>query len=456
MRHRKIQHRKQIINLIPNIMKRILIALAVLLSVQVADAQMTKSPEAAKKAVETAKVAAENPKKATKVVTWLKLANSYMDAYNAPTGNLFLNTPRVQLEQMLALKKPIAAEQVEVDGTPYIKEDHGDKYLYFDAEGVLRIIEITKPVFEDALAGALEAFAKAAEVDVKGAKTKEILAGIELVGAKYFEEGMNKYTFGDMAKAAELVGKAADAVQTAPLSKVDNTYTYYAAYIYMQAGNFEVAKKYFEKCVEVGYYAEEGNLFPALAEVYMKLGDEEKGVETLQKGFELFPENANLLVGLINYYLPKEGGEADLLSLIEQAKKAMPDNASIYRVEGDIFKRIGDFEKAEAAYRQSIAIAPEAPEAYISLGGFFIDRGNEFFNKGQETFDQKEYEALMEQYEQMLIVSLEPLEKAYALMPEGDFKREIANTIKSVCFVLRNKEAKYQEMYDLYNGYANN
>jgi tetratricopeptide (TPR) repeat protein len=437
-------------------MKRILIALAVLLSVQVADAQMTKSPEAAKKAVETAKVAAENPKKATKVVTWLKLANSYMDAYNAPTGNLFLNTPRVQLEQMLALKQPIAAEQVEVDGTPYIKEDHGDKYLYFDAEGVLRIIEITKPVFEDALAGALEAFAKAAEVDVKGAKTKDILAGIELVGAKYFEEGMNKYTFGDMAKAAELVGKAADAVQTAPLSKVDNTYTYYAAYIYMQAGNFEVAKKYFEKCVEVGYYADEGNLFPALAEVYMKLGDEEKGVETLQKGFELFPENANLLVGLINYYLPKEGGEADLLSLIEQAKKAMPDNASIYRVEGDIFKRIGDFEKAEAAYRQSIAIAPEAPEAYISLGGFFIDRGNEFFNKGQETFDQKEYEALMEQYEQMLIVSLEPLEKAYALMPEGDFKREIANTIKSVCFVLRNKEAKYQEMYDLYNGYANN
>ena len=437
-------------------MKRILIALAVLLSVQVADAQMTKSPEAAKKAVEAAKVAAENPKKATKVATWLKLASTYMDAYNAPTGNLFLNTPRMQLEQMMALKKPIAAEQVEVDGTPYIKEDHGDKYLYFDGEGVLRIIEVTKPVYEDALAGALEAYAKAAEVDVKATKAKEILGGIELVGAKYFEDGMNKYSFGDMAAAAELVGKAADAVQTAPLSKVDNTYTYYAGYIYMQCGNYEQAKKYFEKCVEVGYYAEGGNLFPAFADVYFKLGDEDAGVKTLQQGFELFPENANVLVGLINYYLPKEGGESDLLSLIEQAKKAMPDNASIYRVEGDIHKRIGDFEKAEAAYRQSIAMVPEAPEAYISLGGFYIDRGNEFFNKGQETFEQKEYEALMEQYDNMLIASLEPLEKAYSLMAEGDFKREIANTIKSVCFVLRNKEAKYQEMYDLYNGYANN
>ena len=437
-------------------MKRILIALAVLLSVQVADAQMTKSPEAARKAVESAKVAAENPKKATKVATWLTLASKYMDAYNAPTGNLFLNTPRMQLEQMMALKKPLAAEQVEVDGAPYIREDHGDKYLYFDAEGVLRIIEVTKPVYEDALAGALAAYSKAGEVDVKGTKSKEILGGIEMIGAKYFEEGMNKYSFGDMAKAAELVGKAADAVQTAPLCKVDNTYTYYAAYIYMQAGNLELAKKYFEKCVEVEYYAEGGNLFPALAEVYMKLGDEETGVKTLQKGFELFPENANVLVGLINYYLPKEGGESELLSLIEQAKKAMPDNASIYRVEGDIHKRLGDFEKAEASYRASIAMTPTAPEAYISLGGFFIDRGNEYFNKGQETYDQKEYEALMEQYENMLITSLEPLEKAYSLMPESDFKREIANTIKSVCFVLRNKDAKYQEMYDLYNGYANN
>ena len=413
-------------------MKRILIALAVLLTVQVADAQMTKTPEAAKKAVESAKVAAENPKKAGKFVTWLKLASAYMDAYNAPTGNLFLNTPRVQLEQMMAIKKPLAVEQVEIEGAPYMKEDHGDKYLYFDAQGVLRIIEVTKPVCEDALGLALEAYAKAAELDLKGAKTKDIKTAIEMIGAKYFEEGMNKYSFNDMAKAAELVGKAADAVQTAPLSKVDNTYTYYAGYIYMSAGNYEQAKKYFDKCIEVEYYAEEGNLFPALADVYMKLGDEEAGVATLKKGFELFPENANLLVGLINYYLPKEGGEADLLDLIAKAKQAMPDNASIYRVEGDIYKRLADYEKAEASYMAAIAMAPDSPDAYIALGGYYIDRGNEYFNKGQETFDQKEYDALMAQYDEMCIASLEPLEKAYSLMPESDFKKNIAATIKQV------------------------
>ena len=60
-------------------MKRILIALAVLLAVQVADAQ-TKSPEAAKKAVESAEAASKDAKKATKVATWMKLASAYMDA----------------------------------------------------------------------------------------------------------------------------------------------------------------------------------------------------------------------------------------------------------------------------------------------------------------------------------------------------------------------------------------
>ena len=432
-------------------MKRILIALAVLLTVQVADAQVTKTPAAAKKAVETAKAASENPKKEAKVVTWLKLADAYMDAYNAPTGSLFTNAPRIQLQQMPGYKPAASVEQVVIDGVPYKKESYEDKVLYFDPSDMLTMIVVTKPVCEDPLAGALAAYAKAAEVDVKGSKAKDIAAGIVRVGAKYFDEGMVQYTLGNNEAAADLIAKAADAVLTPPVSKVDTTYTYYAGYIYNQAGKYELAKKYFNKCLEAEYYAEDGNLFPALADVYMKLGDEEAGVAALKKGFELFPENANVLVGLINYYLPKEGGESDLLDLIAKAKQAMPDNASIYRVEGDIYKRLADYENAEASYKTAIAMTPDSPDAYIALGGYFIDRGNEYFNKGQETFDQKEYDALMVQYEEMCIASLEPLEKAYSIMPDSDFKKNIAATIKQVCFVLRNKDAKFMEKYEHYN-----
>ena len=74
-------------------MKRIFIALALILAVQVADAQV-KTPDAAKKALASAKTAAEDAKKATKVATWLKLANSYMDAYKAPAGAAWLGACR--------------------------------------------------------------------------------------------------------------------------------------------------------------------------------------------------------------------------------------------------------------------------------------------------------------------------------------------------------------------------
>ena len=56
-------------------MKKIIIALAVLLAVQVADAQV-KSASAAKKAVEAAESASKDAKKATKVATWIKLAKA--------------------------------------------------------------------------------------------------------------------------------------------------------------------------------------------------------------------------------------------------------------------------------------------------------------------------------------------------------------------------------------------
>ena len=76
-------------NLNNNIMKRIFIALALLAGFQFADAQV-KSPADAKKAVEAAEAAAQNPKKAEKVATWLKLASTYMDAYNAPAGSAWV------------------------------------------------------------------------------------------------------------------------------------------------------------------------------------------------------------------------------------------------------------------------------------------------------------------------------------------------------------------------------
>ncbi|MDE5890978.1 MAG: hypothetical protein K2H10_08200, partial [Bacteroidales bacterium] len=252
-------------------MKRIIIALAILLSVQIA-ANAQKSPAEARKAVESATEATANPKKAIKVATWLKLADSYMAAYSAPAGAGWVGAGKQELQLILGNDKPVATEEVVLSGEPYIKEVYKTRNYYYNANGMLSIIEITEPVYEDALAKALEAYAEAYRVDEKGSKTKDIKAGMLNVSAKYLEEGMNSYMFGDLKAASRKFAAAADAAATEPASTVDSTAIYNAGFTAWMAGDNEFAKDYFKKCIEVKYY-EDVEVYAKLADVYTKLGD---------------------------------------------------------------------------------------------------------------------------------------------------------------------------------------
>ena len=97
-------------HLISIIMKKILIALAIMLAVQVADAQV-KTPDVAKKTLDGAVAASQDAKKATKVATWLKLATAYMDAYNAPAGSAWIGASKQELKLLMANEKVQKTEQ---------------------------------------------------------------------------------------------------------------------------------------------------------------------------------------------------------------------------------------------------------------------------------------------------------------------------------------------------------
>ncbi len=434
-------------------MKRILISLAVLLAVQVADAQV-KSAEAAKKAVEAAEEAAQNPKKNTKVATWLKLATSYMDAYEAPTGNVLLNSPRVQLQMMMGNEKPVSTEDVVVDGLPFKKEVYDNKNLYFDATDVLRIVEITKPVYEDALGKALEAYAKAYEVDVKKSKEKDIKAGIQSIAEKYYIDGMNQYSLGKYDTAADLLVKASVASETAPCSVIDTTSIYNAAYIFWADKDFESAKTYFEKCLANDYYYENGEVFAKLGDVYFNLGDKAKGVETLETGFVKFPQSQSILIGLINYYLESGENTDRLFDLIGEAKKNEPNNVSLYYVEGNIYKQLGEYQKAIAAYKECEKVDPNYDFGYHGQGALYYDMAVAVSEKASNEMDDAKYAALVKEYEQYLLDAIEPFEKAFEVTKNDQVKLNAAEYLKNIYYRFSSVEDKYMQGYNKYNDYV--
>ena len=431
-------------------MKRILIALAVLLSVQVADAQ-TKTPEAAKKAVESAEAAAANPKKAAKLATWTKLASAYMDAYSAPAGAAWLGASKQELQILMGNQKPISTENVVVAGDQLVKEVYADKEFYYNVNGQLAIINVTKPVVEDVLAKAAEAYKKAGELDVKGSKSKDIMAGLANVASKYIDDGMNCYQFGDLAKASQLFEKAANVSAIAPLSKVDTTALYNAAYTAWAGKDYERAKNFFERCLAANYYYDGGEVFAKLGDVYTNLGDAKKGAETLEQGFVKFPQSQSILIGLINYYMTSGENTDRLFSLIDEAKKNEPNNASLYYVEGNIYKELKNIEKAVESYYKCAEINPEYEFGYIGAGILYYELAIELQEKAGNELDDNKYNELVGQLEQALKDALDPFEKAYAVSKDDQLKVSVAEYLKNIYYRFYSNGPEYEAGYKKYD-----
>ena len=432
-------------------MKRILIALAIIGSVQFADAQ-TKSPAEAKKAVETAEAAAANPKKAAKVATWTKLAESYLNAYDAPAGSVVTGASKQELQFMMGNEKPVSSEQTELGGQPVIKEVYENKDLYFNANGQLILVDVTKPVFaDDVLAKALDAYKKAAEVDVKNTKVKDLTAGLEAISSRYLNEAYNRYQFGEYAKACDLFGKAAAAAETAPLNKIDTTALYNAGFTAWMVQDYPTAQSFFEKCLANNYYYEGGEVFAKLGDVYAKLGDKDKGRDILEQGFTKYPQSQSILIGLINYYMESGQNTDRLFSLINEAKKNEPDNASLYYVEGNIYKELGQNDKAVESYYKCAEINPAYEYGYIGAGILYYNQAIEIQEKAANEFDDKKYNALVEEFETALMNALDPFEKAYNVARDNEIKVNVAEYLKNIYYRFSSKDAKYEEGYKKYN-----
>lgn len=425
-------------------MKKILLALAMFAAIQVADAQV-KSAADVKKSVEAAEAATQNVKKAVKTATWLKLGQEYVKAYDAPTGNILPGSNKTELTLMMGSEKPVSSEEVTVNNEKYTKDVYADKNLYFNQNGQLVIIEVTKPVYEDALERAVKAYQKAYELDEKHAKDKDVAAAFDYIGQKYVSEAFNKYTFGDVATASKLFEKAADVETLAPLSKIDTSVIYNAGFTAMAAKDNERALKFFKRCYDLGYYYEGGEVFARLAEV-----DTLNTKKYLEEGFSKYPQSQSILIGLINYYLKNNEDTETLFGLLDKAKANEPNNASLFYVEGNIRAQLGQIDKAVVAYEECAKINPEYEYGFIGEGTMFYNRAIELQTKAQEEIDDAKYMALVKEFEESLKSCIAPFEKAFEITKDANIKAGIASYLKNAFYRFREESAENQTKYEKY------
>ena len=416
-------------------MKKTLIVLALLASFQVADAQTNVNSAA--KAVESALAASQNEKKATKVATWMKLAQTYLDAYAAPAGNVWLGADMNALQLSMGGEKPSSVETVTLNGA-----------------------QVVKPVVENALPKALEAYKKAYELDEKHSKDKDISAGIKAISEKLNQEAYNAYTLGDVKKAVEDFEAAYEAAAQKPYAQIDTNSLYNAAFTSWSTENFSKAKTMFDKCLGYGYYGDGGEVFAKLSDCVSHIDTTAAGKtaakEYLEQGFQKFPTSGSIVFGLINYYMTSGEGTDRLFELLQQAKATSPDNASLYYVEGQAYKQIGDLDKAAKAYDESAAKDPKYVFAYIGKGQMYYDKALELQEKAQNELDDAKYMALVQDFEVTLKKCIEPFEQAYVVCEDAAIKSTIAEYLKQIYYRFRDQDPKFQAGYEKYNALLNN
>lgn len=433
-------------------MKKIILAMAVLASAQLAGAQELKDVQSALKKVESAKEAVQNPKKAAAPATWIKLGQAYMNAYSVAQGNAWVGATDADLMLVMSKIQPKSVENVEMGGQPMVKKVYETADYYFAGNGVLSMIEVTEPSAIASLDEALAAFAKAGELDDKGKKTKALDEELTKLNSSFNGRAYNLYQLGDLAAASVQFENAANAMATAPLAKIDTNAVYNAGLTAWMSGGNDRAKEFFEKSVAIGYYGVDGDIYAKLSDIADKQGDKEASIKYLEDGFVAFPKSQGILVGLINYYMSTGTGTDRLFDLLDVAKQNEPNNASLWYVEGDIRLKLDppQVKEAFAAYDKCSEINPEYEYGYIGKGIYLYNAALKLQEAANLEMDDAKWRKLNEEFEATLKSCIEPFEAAFAVTKDDGVKVGVCEYLKNACFRFR-EDPEYMAKYEKYN-----
>lgn len=432
-------------------MKKFLLIISALTLVLTAGAQ---TKESVIKGIEKAQATAENPKKATNPTTWIKLADAYVDAYTFSQGGVWIGAQAMEAKLVLKGQQVLSSEVKNYSGADYTVDTYEDKALYYNAQGLLEVIQILKPVVDQPLEKAYDAYIKAYEVDVKGSKKEDIAEKLIALRDKYINEAMGAYTIGDIKTANQYFESSLKVYDNPVVERVDSMIVYYTAVTFNMLEDKENAAKYFNKCKEINYH-QEGDVFSALAEIYKAQGDVEKAKATLNEGFAIYPTSQGILVSLINIYLETNDDPNKVLELIRTAQNNEPTNASLHYAEGNVYKNLKDIDNAIKCYYKSYEIDPTYVFGIYTVGSTYYDRAIEIQEEinNLDVNDIETYDKLLAEFEQCLINAIDPFEKAFAATNDKEFQLAIADGLKQIYFRFRDKDPKYQEGFDKYNAF---
>lgn len=268
---------------------------------------------------------------------------------------------------------------------------------------------------ENALDKAYNAYLKAMELDQKGEYTDQINNNIQTCAQQYFNKGVGSYNEQAYEEGSAAFAKSAEI--SATLGNVDSAAIFYAGQTAYFGNQFEDAKEFFTKLIEIQY--DDPTLYRMLADVYKQTGDTIAAATTLQDGIKVYPEDYNMITDAANIYL-LTGENQKALDMLNLAIERDDTNATLFFATGTVYENVNKFDEAENMYQKAIEIDPNYFDANFNLGALYFNRALEYIlEAGNLPLEETEkYDDLMKQGNQLMERALPYIEKADSLQPD--------------------------------------
>ncbi len=158
------------------------------------------------------------------------------------------------------------------------------------------------------------------------------------------------------------------------------------------------------------------NVYQLLAEEYRMTEDFTKYLATLEKGFNLFPQDPWFLQNIINHYINNQKVE-DAAKYLDAAIAQAPNVAEYHYVKGNIEERLGNVDAARKAFERAIEIQPTMASAYAGIGRVIFNQGVEILKAADNIRDNKLYNAEVDKANVVFVQSAPFFEKAVEIDP---------------------------------------
>lgn len=302
-----------------------------------------------------------------------------------------------------------------------------------------------KAFYPDPLAEAYASYEKAMELDPKGSLKKKIITGsiYNSLAVNLYAQGSSRFEAKDYEGALKSFETQIKITESDKYAGAIDTGMYYnAGLAAVNSGKYNDAIKYFNKCAEMKYLGIKP-YFEIYAS-YLGLGDTVKAESILKNLTDIFPNDKDIYLQLIDLYIKSNKNE-EALKYIKVAKETDSSNYSLFFAAGIIYLNQNMYDEAIVELTRSIEIKGDVYDTQYGLGAAYINKAADMFIKANEIMDVKKYSDAIDLANAVYAKALPPMEKAYELKPDDFYTMK---SLQELYYRLKAKDASLTPKYE--------